>query len=79
MSGCDLRVVEWTSHAVERVRQRFGFDDSIKIPNKQIIERGLSITPGCRYRVRYGGVCYVCHRLSTRVLVITVYRARRRN
>ena len=68
----ELPTVVFTDHAIERVGERFGFTDEIKIPTGILQVLGSSAAQGKKFRFRHGRVIYICQRQKDKVVVLTV-------
>ena len=64
----------WTTHAIERAGERFGFLPEIKIPNGMIQLIGARTDEGKKFRLGYGDVVYICVRVGDKVKIVTVQR-----
>lgn len=66
--------VIWSDHAIQRVEERFGFSNKIRIPNKKIGLKGLECKLEEEFEVHSGLVIYGCIRVDNGVLIRTVFR-----
>jgi hypothetical protein len=62
----------WSDHAIQRVAERFGFTDR-EIPNEKINEKANPLQNRMAFKVRDGGVVYVCVKFRKYIMVKTVY------
>jgi hypothetical protein len=66
--------VIWSDHAIQRVGERFGFNNKIRIPNEKIGLKGLEYGIKEEFEVHSGLVIYGCVRVDNGVLIRTVFR-----
>jgi hypothetical protein len=66
--------IRWSQHAIERAVKRFGFDESIKVPNGLMQQIGARKNVGEDFRIRVGMVIYICARTHDCILVVTVMK-----
>lgn len=72
----EVKIV-WTTHAIERVGERFGFDSSIKIPNEMIVRLTESSVDGKSVSIGFGDVVYICIRSGSVVKIVTVQKKKK--
>ena len=77
MTSRPLRIV-WTNHAVLRAMRRFRHDPPREIPVRAISDEGRRKRAGDEWKVRDRGVVYVCVREGDSIVIVTVYRSKRR-
>lgn len=69
-----LLPVQWTSHALDRVRERLGDNPmSRKLIEALVQEYGTRLEKGETYKFNHNGLNFVCNRKGNCYIVITVY------
>lgn len=68
--------VVFSDHALMRVARRFSNEGWRKIPYERIQSVASRNPPAGKFKVRVGGVTYVCIRTGDKILVLTVFRTR---
>ena len=66
--------ISFSSHAIDRIQERFGFVDHVEIPNRLITLGSKMLRPGGEFKVKASDKTFVCEKKSeTLVSVVTVY------
>jgi len=72
--GCKISFVP---HAIERVRQRFGFTSDIMIPNRMIVKASQKVVDGDEFHIKTPLCTFVCKRDSeNEIAIVTVLFSR---
>jgi hypothetical protein len=66
-----LRVI-WTKHAMQRCAERFGVRDTLTTPYDKIAFRAMKLSNGEAFKVREHGIRFVCIRVETGAIIVTV-------
>lgn len=64
--------ITWTSHAIERVEQRFGMDKSI--PTEMMVAMGKKADDGQKFRLGCGDVVYIFVKDADVLTILTVHK-----